>query len=87
MAEKVVVTKDGLSKVSRHFYKEIKMNYRKHDSRLRVHLSTLLRFFETNPSITVRTFFNFNMVVLCETIATEQMKLAMCANNERVFLT
>jgi hypothetical protein len=66
-----IVTKDGLSKVSRHFYKEVKMNYRKFDFHLKEHLFILLRFFETNPSVTVRTFFNFNMIILCETIATE----------------
>lgn len=82
-----IITKDALSKVSRHFYKEVKMNYRNFDFKLKDHFFSLLHFFESCPSTTVKTFFNFNMIILCETIATEQMKLAMCATNERAFVT
>lgn len=66
-----IITKDALSKVSRHFYKEVKMNYRNFDYKLKNHMFSLLHFFEANSSQTVRTFFNFNMIILCETIATE----------------
>jgi len=66
-----IITKDALSKVSRHFYKEVKMNYRNFDYKLKDHFFSLLHFFESCPSTTVRTFFNFNMIILCETIATE----------------
>jgi hypothetical protein len=66
-----IITKDALSKVSRHFYKEFKMNYRNFDFKMKDHMFTLLHFFESNPSPTVKTFFNFNMIILCETIGTE----------------
>ena len=66
-----IVTKDALSKVSRHFFKDFKMNYRRYSSYVHDSLVTLLKFFETCPSDTVKSFFAFNTSVLCETLAME----------------
>jgi hypothetical protein len=83
-----IITKDALSKVSRHFYKELKMNYRRAALPIGETLLTLLKFFETCPSDTVKTFFQFNMIVLCENIAMEQFKLALLVTKDyRMFVT
>jgi hypothetical protein len=66
-----IITKDALSKVSRHFYKEFKMNYKRYSFQVHDSMVTLLRFFETCPVDTVKSFFAFNMSVLCETLAME----------------
>lgn len=78
-----IITKDALSKVSRHFFKEIKMNYRHFGDQLCETLFTLKKFFEASLFDTVRTFFEFNFVILCETLATEQFKLALTVTKER----
>jgi hypothetical protein len=66
-----IVAKDALSKVSRHFFKDFKMNYRRFTGFVHETLLTLLKFFETCPSDTVKSFFAFNTCVLCETLAME----------------
>ena len=38
---------------------------------------TLLKFFETGLTETVRSYFQFNLIILCETLAQEQFKLAL----------
>lgn len=83
-----IITKDALSKVSRHFYKEFKMNYRRFSYSVGETLLTLLKFFETAPSDTVKSFFQFNMIILCENLAMEQFKLALLVTKDyRMFIT
>jgi len=82
-----IVTKDALSKVSRHFFKDFKMNYHRFTGYVHESLVTLLKFFETCPSDTAKSFFAFNMSVLCETLAMEQFKLALIVTKDRAFVT
>jgi hypothetical protein len=83
-----IVTKDALSKVSRNFYKEFKMNYNRLScSTVTYCMVTLLKFFETGLTETVRSYFQFNLIILCETLAQEQFKLALQVTKERQFVT
>ena len=66
-----IITKDALSKVSRSFFKEFKMNYRRYPEEIFPFISTLLKFFDCSPLETVKTFFVFNVIILCETLAVE----------------
>lgn len=81
------IAKDALSKVSRNFFKEFKMNYHRYRDHLRSSLETLIKFFSASFNDTVRSFFLFNVIILCETIAKEQLNLALLVTKDRVFVT
>ena len=50
-------------------------------------LTTVHKFFEQSHSETIRTFMRFNLTKMCETLADEQFKLAVCVFNEKNFVT
>jgi len=82
-----LITKDALSKVSRNFFKEFKMNYRTHYPDIFGMLTTILKFFELSYSDTIRSFMQFMLANLCETLAEEQFKLALIVFKEKNFVS
>jgi hypothetical protein len=82
-----LITKDALSKVSRSFFKEFKMNFRRFPFSTHLIVTTIMKFFEYSPSDTVRTFVIFNVIILCETLAAEQFNMAVTVSREKNFMT
>lgn len=80
----IKVPKDALSRVSKHFFKELKMNYRQLDH-LFPTLTTLFYFFDSTENETVKSFFQFNLVNVCEQISEEHFKFISSIIKERNF--
>lgn len=59
-----------MSKVSRNFFKEFKMNYRNFEDVNKM-FNVIIKFFEQSQSQTIRTFIEFNLTNLCESLAQE----------------
>lgn len=61
------IPKDILSRVSKNFYKEMKMNYRSIEN-IEDIFATLFRFFslKITPNETILSFFQFNTINLCD---------------------
>ena len=81
-----LITKDALSKVSRNFFKEFKMNYRANFDDVFGMLRTVLKFFQQSASDTIKSFMQFMLANLCETLAEEQFNLALIIFKEKNFV-
>lgn len=67
------ISKDALSKVTKNFFKEFKMDYRMHCEHghfVNV-LRTMYHFYEGHKSETVRSFFQFMIAITCERLADD----------------
>lgn len=62
------------------------MNYRGHYDNIYGILTTILKFFQQSHSDTIRSFMQFMLANLCETLAEEQFKLALIVFKERNFV-
>jgi hypothetical protein len=63
------------------------MRYRQYPQDVFSILNTLMRFFECAPCETTKTFYRFNVIVLCDALAHEQFTLALVDTKERNFMT
>eukprot|EP00347_Sterkiella_histriomuscorum_P007334 403349349 len=78
--------KDALSKVSKNFFKEFKMNYRKYDNVYEM-FKTIYKFFELPQNQTIRTFIEFTLINLSEQLSEEQFNLALIIFREKNFVS
>jgi len=81
------VSKDALSKVTKNFFKEFKMDYRRYsesNSFVKI-LSTMHYFFEGHKSETVRSFFQFMIAITCERLGDEHCQFVFTIVRERTF--
>ncbi|CDW79194.1 UNKNOWN [Stylonychia lemnae] len=75
-----------INNLAQNFFKEFKMNYRNVASVYKI-FNVIHKFFETTQNQTIRTFIEFNLVNLCDTLAQEQFKMALHIFNEKNFVS
>jgi hypothetical protein len=76
------VTKDAMSKVSKTFFKELKMNYR--NNKYSQTLISVHRFFEWHNE-TVRSFMQFQIMITCEKLAEEHGNFVYTILKDKTF--
>ena len=79
------ISKDALSKVSKSFFKELKMHYRKLGVSFNQILTSLTCFFVGHESQTVASFWQFNVIITCERIADEHAHFVFTILKDRTF--
>jgi hypothetical protein len=82
---KEIKSKDSLSKVSKTFFKEVKMNYRELQKDLSAILIGLSHFFTGHESVTVLSFWQFMVLNLCTYIAEEHAHFVFTILKDRAF--
>lgn len=79
------ISKDALSKVSKTFFKELKMHYRKLGTNFTTVLASLSNLFVGHESQTVASFWQFMVAVTCERIADEHAHFVFTILKDRSF--
>mmetsp|Transcript_33098 Transcript_33098/g.43591 ORF Transcript_33098/g.43591 Transcript_33098/m.43591 type:complete len:131 (+) Transcript_33098:798-1190(+) len=82
---RVNISKDALSKVSKTFFKELKMNYRKLATNFVTVLTSLSNFFGGHESQTVASFWQFMVMNVCERVADEHAHFVFTILKDRLF--
>lgn len=80
------ISKDALSKVSKTFFKELKMHYRKlGDNGFVEVLTSLSSFYMGHESQTVGSFWQFMVAITCERITDEHAHFVFTILKDRSF--
>lgn len=79
------ISKDALSKVSKTFFKELKMHYRKLGPTFALTLINLSNFFVGHESQTVASFWQFMVMTVCERITDEHAHFVFTILKDRLF--
>lgn len=79
------ISKDSLSKVSKTFFKELKMNYRQLQADFASILCDMSAFFLGHESITVASFWQFMVAVTIERVADEHAHFIFTILKDRTF--
>jgi len=77
-----MVAKDGLSKVSKNFFKDLKLNYRRPE--FAQTLIDVHRFFEWHDE-SVRSFIHFQIMITCENLIEEHANFTYTVLRDRAF--
>ena len=79
------ISKDALSKVSKTFFKEVKMNYRKLGANFTKIFVNLSNLFSGHESQTVASFWQFMVATTCERVADEHAHFMFTILKDRLF--
>ena len=82
---RVNISKDALSKVTKTFFKELKMNYRRLGAKFVTTLTSLSNFFGGHESQTVASFWQFMTMNVCEKITDEHALFVFTILKDRLF--
>lgn len=82
---RINISKDALSKVSKTFFKELKMHYRRLGPGFTTMLTNLCNFFGGHESQTVASFWQFMIMNVCERIADEHASFVFTILKDRLF--
>jgi len=80
----IKISKDALSKVSKNFFKEVKMNYRSIPAIQDIFVP-LFKFFEGHQSDTVKSFFHFMVCITFDRLTDEHGKFVYTLIKDRQF--